>query len=267
MPTDQPMYDPYAVFRSSVAPTGLYARQKWLGESSTDGWKTDFAVTVADLYRGQSKDGLWRGSPIETIHHLFGLHLTVRNSDARISQGLDRLMPIASASGAHFDFIPSSRLLGLPFTPGPRQAIIVPATLFLCSIFGRAAAPSTLVLYDHMAIRLNAETLTREKPAEIHNMLRAFVVHPGYVTDQTTQRLVGWMADHQTVHGDWGSEIPFYQGLNALAHLDTPLANAQTQRAFDRLFSIQNPDGTWGQSEREWCTFLAIHAMRNKGIL
>ena len=136
---------------------------------------------MADLFRGQSKDGLWRGSPIETIHRLFGLHLTVRNPDPRINQGLDKLLRIASSSGEHFNFIPSSRLRGLPFTQGPRQAIILLATLFLCSIFGRAAAPFTLARYDQMTIRLNTETLSREKPAAVHNMLRAFVVHPTYV--------------------------------------------------------------------------------------
>ncbi len=73
---------PYAIFRSSRTPPGLYARQKWLQEASSPLWKTDFDTTVSGLFRGQSNEGLWSGSPIETIHRLFGLHLTVRTSNS-----------------------------------------------------------------------------------------------------------------------------------------------------------------------------------------
>lgn len=59
IPFKHQLHDPYAVFRSSTTPAGLYARQKWLGEASTPQWKEDFAAAVAELVRGQSKDGLW----------------------------------------------------------------------------------------------------------------------------------------------------------------------------------------------------------------
>ena len=65
------LHDPYAVFRSSTTPAGLYARQNWLGESSTPQWKEDFAAAVAELVPEQSEDGLWRKSAIETIHPHF----------------------------------------------------------------------------------------------------------------------------------------------------------------------------------------------------
>ena len=97
MPPQTLNHDPYNVFRSSATPAGLYARQKWLDESSTADWKADFAATVAELYREQSADGLWRGSALETIHRLFALHLTVRHPDARIDKGLDALLGIATA--------------------------------------------------------------------------------------------------------------------------------------------------------------------------
>ncbi len=67
--------------------------------------------------------------------------------------------------------------------------------------------------------------------------------------------------------GDWGANIPFYQALNALAHVDLSAVDNQLGRAFERLVKKQHPDGTWGDSEKEWNGFLALHALRRKGIL
>ncbi len=143
MPFHHQLHDPYAVFRSSTTPADLYARQKWLGESSTPQWKEDFTAAVTELVRGQSEDGLWRKSAIETIHRLFGLHLTVRSPDPRIDKGLDALLSIASVALAETqtDCVAAERLLSLPFSPGPLAAILVPATLFLGSIFVLADLP------------------------------------------------------------------------------------------------------------------------------
>jgi len=267
MPPNPKIHPPYGRFRGSTTPPGLYARQKWLGESSTATWKSDFAATVAGLYRGQNADGLWRKSAMETIQRLFGLHLTVRNPDSRIDRGLDALLDVASAalSEAQLDRVPAERLQGLPFTPGPRPAILVPATLFLCAIFGRSTRPSVLRLYDQIAGSMGSGRGRRETVAWRHNLLRALVVHPRYADHPATRRLVDWMADRQTRQGDWGAGIPFYQALNALAHLDNPPANRQTERALDHLVAIQRADGSWGASERQWSSFLAVHALRNKG--
>jgi hypothetical protein len=267
MPPEALIHSPYAVFRSSITPAGLYARQKWLDESSKTSWKTDFAATVAGLYRGQSVHGLWQKSSIETIHRLFGLHLTVRTPDPRIDKGLDALLNIASAGlpEAQHDCALPEQLLGLPFTAGPRAAILVPAALFLCTIFGRSAASDVMALYDSAILVVDQAIDHRERISWRHNLLRALVVHPRYADHPATRRIVAWLADRQTRKGDWGADIPFYQTLNALAHLDSPAADRQTERAFTHLAAVQGADGSWGASERQWCTFLAIHAMRNKG--
>jgi len=269
MPFNHQLHDPYAVFRSSTTPAGLYARQKWLGESSTPQWKEDFAAAVTELVRGQSEDGLWRKSAIETIHRLFGLHLTVRSPDPRIDKGLDALLGIALAAPVETqtDRLAADRLPGLPFTPGSRAAILVPATLFLGSIFGRSAAPDIMALYERAVHLVDHGIDNREKTSWRHNLLRALVVHPQYADHPETRRIVAWLADRQTRQGDWGPDIPFYQALNALAHLDTPAAERQTQRAIDHLCARQHADGSWGTSQRQWCTFLAVHALRNRGIL
>jgi hypothetical protein len=44
------------------------------------------------------------------------------------------------------------------------------------------------------------------------------------------------------------------------------LAEEQLEKAFRRLFKSQNADGTWDETEPEWNTFLAVHALKNKGL-
>ena len=260
---------PYAIFRSSRRPPGLYARQKWLQEASSPRWKADFDATVSDLSRGQSEDGLWSGSPIETIHHLFGLHLTVRRYTSSIDKSLDALLAIEPAVRWAEETTPVSetRLCGLPFAPADRQFVILPAAWFLATIFGRASDPTVLGRYERIAADLTAAPLVQRDPAALHNLLRAFVVHPDYVTHAATDLLVTWLADRQTPQGDWGPGIPFYQVFNALAHLDRPTANRQLKRAFVQLTQRQHPDGAWGETDRQWCTFLTVHALRNRGLI
>lgn len=72
----------------------------------------------------------------------------------------------------------------------------------------------------------------------------------------------------------WGHDFDvtvgeLYQGqaANALAHLDFDAADAQCRKAFKLLVEIQNADGSRGETEPEWCTFLVIHALRNKGAI
>ena len=92
-------------------------------------------------------------------------------------------------------------------------------------------------------------------------------MHPVFSKDEATALAVGHLADLQTDTGTWDHDLPFYQILNVLAHLDLHQAETQLEKAFERLFKIQNSDGTWSQSEPEWNTFLAIHALKNKGFL
>ena len=262
---------PYAIFRSSRTPPGLYARQKWLQEASSPRWKADFDATVSGLFQGQPNDGLWSGSPIETIHRLFGLHLTARSSTPAIDKSLDALLAIASDTdwgrGTSPTAVSEEQLHGLPFAPANRQLVILPAALFLSTIFGRASDPTVLGRYELVAADLTAAPLVQRNPAVLHNILRAFVVHPDYAMHAATGLLVAWMANRQTPQGDWGRCIPFYQALNALAHLDHPVAHRQSERAFAHLTRHQHSDGAWGENDRQWCTFLTVHALRNKGLI
>ena len=61
--------------------------------------------------------------------------------------------------------------------------------------------------------------------------------------------------------------MPFHQTVNALAHLESHQADTQLEHAFRRVHETQNKDGAWGGSDREWKTFLILHALRNKKVI
>jgi hypothetical protein len=115
--------------------------------------------------------------------------LTVRHPDPCIEKGLDALLGIASAamSETQPDFIQPERLHGLLFTPGPCAAILVPATLFLCAIFGGSTSPQVLALYDLAGQVVDHAIDHREKASWRHNLLRALVVHPRYTINKKSR--------------------------------------------------------------------------------
>ncbi len=260
----------FGVLRGSCSPCGLYARQKWLGEEQTARWQEDFKRTVSTLRHGPQSNGLWENSPLATIRRLFGLHLTVRAADADIDRALEALLEFVQdpPSVENDRLISAQELAGLPFAPGRWGDIATPAVLFLGTIFGRDADGSLLERYRKIASDLStARELKAIRTSQRHNYFRALAVHPDYAGHPTTLMLVAWYAARQNPQGDWGAAIPFYQALNALAHLETPSADILVRKAFDSLADRQNADGSWGREEREWKTFLTLHALRNKGRL
>ena len=264
-------YDPLTVFETSVTPPGLYARKKWLGQEDTPAWRADFRATVASLVRGQGSDGSWNGSVVDTIQRLFGLHLTLREPDDEIHRALDWLMSqtreIAGKPGRFGRGPRADDLRGLPFSPGRFERLVSGATLFLAAIFGREARPEVLTLYR----QLSREGIERKGRwcgwSCSNNVLRAFVVHPVYRQDEATLMAVKTLSRVQRPSGEWPGDVPFFQTVNALAHLTMEEADTQVEAAFQRLRKTQNMDGTWGRSQPEWNTFLVVHAFKNKGIL
>jgi len=263
-------YNPYVIFASSTTPAGLYARKKWLNQELTPQWKADFQRCVAAILAQQSSDGSWKGSCVDTIRNLFTLHLTIRETNQEIDSALDWLMERAleAVKGRLLDveFLNHERLAALPFAPGDFHTFLTSAALFLASIFGREEDAYVFALYEWYA---NAILTDKELPREwasLGNILRAFVVHPVYSMNSATERLVTKFAGVQGESGCWENGIDPYQTVNALAHLDAEEADAQVRKAFGYLIAAQNDDGTWGDSGREWNTFLVVHAMKNKGI-
>jgi hypothetical protein len=264
-------YDPHAVFRESKTPPGLYARKRWLEESSR-AWKTDFQETVALLRTGQGKDGSWNHSVLETIKRLFGLHLTVRESDDAIDRALDwlteRLRTLqGQRRGSFGEALKNTRLRGLPFTSGCGLFFLSGATLFLSSIFGRERSPYALSLYGCLDVLGQARHGRWCGWSCSNNILRAFVVHPLYANRESVSLAVKALGIAQELTGRWPRQIPFYQTVNALAHLESKEGDIQLDNAFKWLYKTQNSDGTWGRADREWNTFLVVHAMKNKKLL
>jgi hypothetical protein len=265
-------FDPLKIFRASKTPWGLYARQKWINEEHNGAWKADFQITVDQLMKGQSPEGSWDHSFLKTIQRLFGLHLTVRYTSKDIDRSLDWLIEKASEtfSSRRADIgepVTAAALRGLPFSPGSSRYLMLGATLFLATIFGRGHDERVLELYEALN-RLGKENKGRWCGWSCsNNILRAFVVHPTYAKTETMSLAIEALANVQKPSGRWPDQVPFYQTANALAHLNLSQADMQLDRAFKRLYETQRTDGSWGQTQREWNTFLIVHALRNKGVL
>jgi hypothetical protein len=260
-------YDPYRCFTASVSPVGLYARQKWIGMENDEGWQTDFDNCAASLGHGQGQDGSWDGLFLRTVHRLFGLHLTVRNPTREIEKALDWLLhQTVSGQGDAAPIVTPGNLQGLPFVPGHPRALPLAMTLFLSSIFGRADHPEIVAQYREVSRRVLQDSGSQHE-ADMSNALRALVVHPAFSGDPATLSIVENLSRLQQNSGGWPDPFPLFLTVNALAHLDHSTADRQLERAFTLLSRTQNEDGTWGTAEREWNTFLVVHAMRNKKII
>ncbi len=263
-------FDPYQIFKFSKTPAGLYARQKWLDEESTPLWQADSKQTVQQLWREQLSNGSWEHSEIETVHRLFGLHLTVRYKTEHITKALEWLIDTGYQAFKGYRKIMRFRqelLHGLPFTRGSSGYLITGATLFLATIFGYEEDNRVLESYDYLSdevLRKRGRWCGRSCS---NNILRAFVVHPVYSRSRATAMAVEYLARTQSPNGSWPSGVPFYQTVNALAHLDSDSAETQVESAFKKLYETQLSDGTWGRSQREWNTFLVAHALKNKGMI
>ena len=264
-------YNPYGIFASSTTPAGLYARKKWLKEELAPQWKADFQWRVETILSHQSPDGSWQDSAVETIRHLFDLHLTIRETTREIDTALDWLTELAmdALEGRSTRKEPLSEeiLRSLPFTPGSFDSLLISATLFLSSIFGREENTCVLAMYESHTNAILTEEAQLQGWESISNILRAFVVHSMYSMNTATEKLVTKLAGVQEESGRWRNDIDQYQTVNALAHLDLENAESQVKKAFAYLAETQNNDGTWGETDREWNTFLVVHAMRNKGVL
>jgi hypothetical protein len=264
-------YNPYALFASNPSPVGIYARKKWLNQEQTPQWKADFQRVVEALLAGQSPDSSWQGSIVETVRHLFGLHLTIRVANQPIDAALDWLVEKASCvtRGQYIrgEDLGGGRLLSIPFTPGGFDLFVMGSTLFLANAFGRAHDTDVLGMYAWLSRRVLSKDPRPPGWSSVNNILRALVVHPVYSRHAATKRLVMRLSRVQEESGRWGKPVPFYQTVNALAHLDSEAAARQVRRAFRYLTETQHPGGTWGRAQREWDTFLAVHALRKKGIL
>jgi hypothetical protein len=265
-------WDPFQVFDQSKTPVGLYARKKWLSEEHHSSFQDDFGQTVSFLLSGQSPDGSWNQSFINTVKRLFALHLTVRDEIDAVKKGLDWLLDhtliiFTRRGNRAADKIPNHAFNGLPFTRGSMAIFMISATLFLSSVFGREDDPDILRMYDWFQEKGSKGSGKWCGWSSYNNILRAFVVHPRYAQSEAVSLAVKNLLQVQKDSGTWAGAVPFYQTMNALAHLDNAEGDDQLSLAFKRVCKTQKRYGTWSHSQPEWVNFLIIHALKNKGAL
>jgi hypothetical protein len=264
-------YNPLQVFRASKTPPALYARHKWLGEGASRRWRADCQETLANILRGRSPNGSWGFSATHTVQGLFALHLVVREADGEIHKGLDWLLLRVGQSLQLKKFTQhhckGEELRGLPFIQSRYDCFLTAATLFLASVFGRADDPVVHSHYRRIAAEQPPSTAAGHDWACLSNLFRALVVHPAYRQAPLAQHTVAALARIQEPSGEWTLPLPFFQTLNALAHLDDPAAELQLEKAFAWLQEKQHDDGAWGTGEQEWNAFLAVHALKRRGLI
>jgi hypothetical protein len=265
-------YNPLQIFKASKTPAGLYARQKWLDESGTVQWQDDFHETLRSLINGQSDDGSWSPSPLESVRRLFDLHLTIRDKTEEIEKALDWLMGHtlnykASNLTEPMEPLSPDAFRGLPFMPGQTRLSLFCMTLFLAAVFQKGNEPNVLAHYHLLSLWVSENAGTMDTGSDNSNALRALVVHPDYAEDPATAALVDYLGQIQDPSGCWPVPTPFFRTVNALAHLHLEQAHRQWDKALPNICSTQNSDGSWGNEDREWNTFLVVHALKNKGCL
>jgi hypothetical protein len=271
----QPKYDPLQVFAGSKTPPGLYARNKWRGEGGSEEWHRDFDATVGQLRAGQGDNGSWDNSGIVTIQRLFALHLTVRRQDESIKRALEWLLrvdnlwnfiwlPHSSSDEMCDDMtneIDETAFEGLPFLKGCFGHFAICTGLFLANCFGMGEEEKIMKLYDILAREIEAKGGHWCSAGCTNNAMRAFVVHGRYSRSKATAMMVDYLGRRQLPSGKWKGRTPLYMTFNALAHLDSREANSQCRKAADAILKAQNKDGSWGRTQKEWNTFLVVHAL------
>ena len=255
-------HDPLAPFAASRTPAGLYARSRWLGGDPRLG--RDMARAVAALGKGQRADGSWGGSPLITLRRLFGLHLTQRDPDPAVERGLDLLWGWAMAPAA--PATPTARELhGLPFTPSRGDALWPAAALFLATIFGREQEPRVIEGLRHLEkCLMGGDDLGW---AARSNLLRALAVHPEFCRGRGVKVFFEQLLEVIPEQGPWPRGLPFHQVVNALAHLPGRRASGLLRPLLPGLAAAQARDGWWGRTDREFKSFLLVHALKNLGLL
>ena len=260
-------YSPYQIFKQSKSPAALYARKKWIGESESLEWKRDFKITVDKIL----DNGIWDDdNTASVVRKLFSLHLTVRDKTPEIEDALFRLIEKSEVflTTMEESLISEPDLENLPFASGKNFIVIPAAALFLASIFGLSGTRAADKLFKNITSLSGSFTSPADSIVFSHNLFRALAVTPEYMFHPETERIIKMLIETQSEKGDWDGELPFYQAVNAAAHIKSEYSDIIINKALPSILSNQNRDGSWGEvKNREWNTFLTVHALKNRNLL
>jgi len=276
-------YNPFLVFRNSASPYALYVRRKIL-ESEDGSNRTASKRILQRILKGQSRDGSWKGSVIETVKSLFDIQLLEGDSVEPGARAVEWLMqnPLtrdntktksANIYQGLFFWIPRPEEHALPdrrdllFNRGCSGFFKTGATLHFSGVFG---------LEKDSRIKRAFRTLDnvlKQRGGKwcslycSNNILRAYVSHPLRRGHASTRTAVKYLEKSQKPDGSWPDSSYFYYTFHILAQSRLQSARKQIKKALPRIYRSQNRDGTWGRKEKEFSTFLVVDSLYKQGLI
>jgi hypothetical protein len=268
-----------SIFEQSDSAIAIHARRRWMNGGKRDGVLA--GRILSRRRRQQSGDGSWAGSVAKTIENLFAIWLLDEHLSHTTAKAIDWMLEVGHPAmhhecgdGAAYDsmFFRMARgereslreMSGVPFTQGCAGFIKTGAALFFATAFGHRSDLADAA-YDSLSRVVQVRQGRWCSPSCGNNILQAFAIHETRSTSAAMKRAVAWLATQQEESGAWGS-VPFYPTVFAMGHLKDASSRRQLRAAMRRLQRLRNPDGSWGRSQRELNTLLALDAMERSGI-
>lgn len=276
-------YNPFRLFRNSASPYALYVRRKILkSENGSDLLASN--KILKRILKGQSRDGSWSNSVVETVRNLFEIELLEASSVEAGSRAVEWLMqnPLtkdnARTKSANiyqglFFWIPRPEEHAIPdrrdllFNKGCSGFFKTGATLYFSGVFGLKKDPRIKRAFRTLD---NVLELRSGRWCSLYcsnNILRAYVSHPLRKGHASTKTAVKYLEKSQKPDGSWPDSTYFYYTFHILAQSRLQSARKQIKKALPRVYRSQNRDGTWGKKEKEFTTFLVVDSLYKQGLI
>jgi hypothetical protein len=276
-------YSPYAVFKKSKTPFGLYARATWMGESTVN-LNASIERLVNAICKDQRDNGSWSDSVIKTTENLHILSLLAPEKLDVGAKAVDWLLEKEHAPMVHIsgDGSPYSGLFfklshddvrqiygrnDLLFNKGCSGFFKTGAALHFAGIFGQEKDARVSAAFRSLDRALDIRHGRWCSVPCSNNILRAYVSHPKKRHSAQTKTALGSLEKFQTKQGTWKGTPFFYHTFNTVAHSDLASGRRQVKCAMTRILRSQNRDGTWGRANSEFSTFMVLDGLHQQGIL
>lgn len=275
-------YSPYAIFKGSKTPYGLYARVNWMGESTAN-LKGAVERLVAAICREQVANGSWDDSVVRTAENLRILSLLAPDRLDVGAKAVDWLLekehpPMVYLSGdgspytglffrmGHQDTKQIYSRDDLLFNRGCSGFVKTGAALYFSGFFGKEKDKRVASAFKSLDKVLETRGGRWCSLACSNNILRAYVSHPRKHSSSQTRKALRYLEKVQTEGGNWKRNPYFYRVFNIVAGSNLATARKQVQRAMPRILRSQNRDGGWGRTNREFKTFMVLDGLHQQGL-